>query len=825
MTDGDGSGQIDKALPMRRPLLALAFAFAVGIWFAARIEVSSAIPWSMAGLSLFAAIVLLVRRRGGPLRFYLWLLVLANLGWARGDLPAAPSLAAPGKMVAMAGVAEGGWRRMNGALQVMLSSTAIGKPGGKLSPWPGKVKFTAIMESELACPNVLPGDEIRALVRIHKPAATRNRGTKNTREALYKEGVYWSAVGNCHDLLISHKPSLSLWRLAQRARYAMDELIGGSGDEADESVAVFSALSFGETGSISPQTRLAFQRAGMAHLLAVSGLHLGTVAIGLYLFLSMLLGGVRTMAMRVDVRRIAAALVMPALGFYVLLVGARLPAIRASVVIFCFLLAVIIRRRSDALNVLSAAWLLVLGIWPQSLFSASFQLSFAAAFSVLVLAPRWAGVLGVGFSSDENEPGVLKKMGKRFLQLALVSAAATVGTAPVLVYHFHQVSMSGLFSNMIGVPLASWLVVPVGIISAIALSFSTTLASVVASFGIWLCHGLDWLAYFFSASSWSSWNVAGLGITSLIAWYGFWISTALMWHVNRIKIMAILAAVFICANLTWVVIGPRFSKELQLIAIDVGQGDCFLIRFPGGKSWLVDGGGTYSGRYDVGLGTVAPALWALGVDRLDLVVATHRDPDHVGGLASVVKLFHPKEIWCNADLDQDVFSRPLAFAAASVGAKVRIVDVSTHVDDIEGVTIKVLWPLEDPGELEENERSIVLRFKYGKRSILLTGDLEKNGEDGLVNNGEILRSDVLKVGHHGSRNASSNEFINMVKPSLAVISVGARNHFGLPAPEVLQRLNAAGVTILRTDVDGQITISTDGQNLQIETCKDSAGRN
>ncbi len=818
MSDGADSRQNETALPMRRPLLALACVFAIGVWFAGWVGVSSSIPWILDGVLLIIALVMLKKRLGGVLRFYLWLMLFASLGWSRGVLPEVPTVKIPQNMVVLSGVAQNGWSRINGGLQVVLGSCAIGEPGGKMHPWPGKVRMKVLLEPGQHCPQILPGDEIRALVRMAKPYATHNFQTMDTREALYSKGIYWTSVAvDCHGLLVSEKKSLSPVRLAQDVRYALDRLVSQAKTGSRQARALYSALSFGETGYISPETRLEFQRAGLAHLLAVSGLHLGTVAIGLYLFLSFLLCRIRPLALRMDVRRVAAGLVIPAVGFYVFLVGARLPAIRASVVIFCFLLAIILRRKSDSLNVLSAAWLLILGLWPQSLFNASFQLSFGAALAVVIFVPRWATAIGVSLRADMHDAGLFRMAINRISQLALVSLAATVGTAPVLVWHFHQVSLSGLLSNLFAVPLASWFVVPVGIMSAVSLSISSSLAGAFAYFGIWLCQGLGWLADFFSGPSWASINVAGLGIVSMLAWYLCWILATLKWRIRWIRYVAVLGFVYVCAVFLWQSIGDRFSNELRLTAIDVGQGDCLLVRFPGGAAWLVDGGGTYSGRFDVGMGTVAPALWALGVDKLDVVVATHRDPDHVGGLASIVHLFHPREVWSATNLDEDDFSKDLFLAATSEGVEIRKVHEGMHFEQPFGVDVDVLWPPEDNVLFEENERSIVIRISYGAIAMLLTGDLEKQGEKGLVESGAVLKADVLKVGHHGSANATGKDFLDRVEPGWAVISVGARNHFGLPRVEVLQRLNAAGVQILRTDRDGQVTFRTDGKELMIDT--------
>jgi competence protein ComEC len=244
----------------------------------------------------------------------------------------------------------------------------------------------------------------------------------------------------------------------------------------------------------------------------------------------------------------------------------------------------------------------------------------------------------------------------------------------------------------------------------------------------------------------------------------------------------------------------------------VGQGDSILVRFPGGGTLLVDGGAAREGHFDAGRRIVAPFLWGRGITRLDAVALTHPETDHAGGLPAVVRLFRPKEIWTAEPLEGSPVTLPLLQAAGEAGARVRILRAGAQPRP----GVFVLWP---PGSLEglkANERSLVLRIVHDKTACLLTGDLEEEGETGLLAENVDLRADVLKVGHHGSRWATSESLLERVRPSHAVISAGARNTFGFPHLELLERLQNRNIAILRTDCHGAVTFRSAGDDLEVE---------
>lgn len=273
--------------------------------------------------------------------------------------------------------------------------------------------------------------------------------------------------------------------------------------------------------------------------------------------------------------------------------------------------------------------------------------------------------------------------------------------------------------------------------------------------------------------------------------------------------------------------GPQFTAgALEVTALDVGQGDSILVVSPRGKTMLIDGGGAFGGfrqqeHYagpDPGEDAVSPYLWSRGFQRLDVVALTHAHQDHMGGLTAILENFRVGSFW----IGREVAAR--GQAALEEVARHHNIPIAHEIRgvsfDWDGVHGDVLWPEIDPGEAAptaKNNDSIVVRLAYGKRAILLPGDAEKQVEGQILaeSPGDVLRADVLKVGHHGSKNSTTPEFLGRVRPQVALISSGEDNPYGHPSPELLERLIETGVRILRTDQNGAIHVLTDGSSLDV----------
>jgi competence protein ComEC len=270
---------------------------------------------------------------------------------------------------------------------------------------------------------------------------------------------------------------------------------------------------------------------------------------------------------------------------------------------------------------------------------------------------------------------------------------------------------------------------------------------------------------------------------------------------------------------------PRQNgKDLEVTVLDVGQGDSLFVAFPGRHTMLIDGGGALESFHergmrsgiDTGEEVVSPYLWSRGLKRIEVVALTHAHQDHLGGLPAILENFRVDELWVGHDVESAAYQNILALAAAR---GVRIVHVKAGNSFTRGaVSGSILWP-EDTSEerAAKNDDSVVIRLTDGSRSLMLPGDIERPSERQILADDPPLSADFLKVAHHGSRTSTIDAFLSAVNPAFAAISSGKDNSFGHPSPDVVERLESAGVRVYRTDRDGAITVTTDGRALSVTT--------
>ena len=429
--------------------------------------------------------------------------------------------------------------------------------------------------------------------------------------------------------------------------------------------------------------------------------------------------------------------------------------------------------------------------------------------------------------------------GLRLYELALLSLVIQWGMMPLLAQNFHRVSLAGPVSNIPAV-LLTGLIVPLGFLT-LAASFAWSrlallLAKVLGGCTAALLATVEW----FSRIPRVSYRIPGPPAWLLIAFFGALIALAFAARATlarrgsraakRQMAPPVAAAEWASAALlvtltvlvAWYPFAPRLDRgKIGVTVLDVGQGDSIFAEFPGGGTMLVDGGGLagsewvggYRSGTDVGEEVVSPYLWSRGLKRIDVIVLTHADHDHIDGLYSVLQNFKVGQLWVGWTDPRPAFSRLLE-EARSRGIPIVHVDEGEHFK-FGAAKADVLWPPTGGAGESPNDNCVVLRLSEGSSHFLLTGDIEQRAENGLLGEREPLASEFLKVPHHGSKTSSTAPFLAAVSPRVAVVSVGASNPFGHPARAVVERYERTGIRLLRTDRDGAVTALADGNSLSI----------
>ena len=586
-----------------------------------------------------------------------------------------------------------------------------------------------------------------------------------------------------------HGPAL-LDRLRTSAGAQVDRVFGGDAP-------LVRALILADRSDLSPELRDRFAAAGLAHILAIAGLHIGIIALALELALR-LTGMPRPRAMLAATGGVIC---------YVLFIGAPIPAIRSVTMLATLRVSQLAQRPSSrwAIVALGAAQPVFA---PRAALEVGYQLSVVGVTS-MIAAGRLAHRVGI-----QRLPRWLQESAA----IVVGTTVVTICSAPIVAWVFGRVSLVAPLSNVAATPLIA-LAQPMIMLGLIAAPIHP-LAALIADAVHPLLAGLDRVALVSASLPAASVVVAP---TVLAAAIGGALALAVIvacvspdWY--RPAAVAALAA----ALLIWLPLRPQRAGLVELHMIDVGQGDAIALRTPHGHWLLYDAGRAWRGG-DAGRATVIPYLGRHGGGPLDLFVLSHPHTDHVGGAASVLHVLHPRVY-----VDAGFAGGAEAYRASLDAARAEHVHwVRAHPGDstqVDGVTLTFLAPdsvwtsrLDDP-----NLASVVTLVRYGGVRMLLMGDAERPEEDWLLDHERAaLHADILKVGHHGSGTSSSEEFLDAVQPRLALVSVGAGNSYHLPTPEVMRRLAGRGAQVLRTDRLGTIVARTDGEHVFIEAAGDA----
>ena len=806
-----------------RPALGLAVALGAGVGLAAAAEGVSPLAWAIGGAVVAVGAGLYAwatRRRLVALRPLAAAAAVGALGVALGaarmsawqtpppdDVShvaraawAADSLGDRAPITLWGTVADAPERTWAIRFTADVDSAARGTARGPVS---GRVEVALLDdEGRAVYPALRVGDRVRLTGRLGPRPAQRNPAQMDYGTYLERQGV--GATLQVADetgvafLAPSARPDVRLANaVAVRVRQALGRHVADDGARA-----LLAALLLADRSGIDEGTLDAFRETGLMHLLAVSGLHVGLVGLALYVLLKPALGRLGMRRRQVEIARAAATLAI--LAVYVVVAGASVSVVRAFVMVAVLIGGRAFERPSDTLNALGLAAIVLLLHRPAALFDVGFQLSFGAVAALVTLTPLLTAA--VPERVRQSRAGVF------VVGSVATSVAATVGTAPALLAHFGRLPLGGLVLNLPAIPLTG-LTLGAGLGCALTAAVPPLAApfGAVADLSGRLLIGvteigadvLGRVAYQGTLDAPSALVACVLGIGALMLWRR---------PVARRRFA--LAAVASVAVGLWTGFARGEAKpRLDVVFFDVGQGDATLLSTPDGSHVLVDAGlkSTYT---DQGERVVVPHLERFGVRRLDALVLTHADADHVGGARTVLESVPVGRLVVNGQAGTTDLWDAVLRTADSLGVPVEAVQAGDTLAVDPAVRLRVLGPDRPHGDA--NDASVVLLVEHGRTRWLLTGDAEADGEAALVGRfPSALSADVVKVGHHGSRTSSTDDLVRSAgSPAFAIVSVARRNRYGLPDEEPLARWRAAGAAVLLTSVEGAVWLRSDGETVE-----------
>ncbi len=692
------------------------------------------------------------------------------------------------------------------------------------------------------------GDAIRFTTRLKAPHNFQNPGGFDyVRYLKYKGIMVRGFIKDAKKIVILRENQGNIFKQRlERFRSSLKKFIMENSPSPEGEI--IQAMILGDQKEIPKEVMENFNRTGTTHIIAISGFNIGIIAFLSFIVIKIIMKSSPYLLLRFNIVKVSTIVAIVPVIIYTFIAGGGISVVRATIMAITFMIAIICVKDRDLYNSLLLAALVILAISPPSLFDISFQLSFIAVWAILFITPTLTALI------PEINRDLMPKhrvwaatICKNIVVFIIVSLSATLGTLPLIVFYFNRVSTVVLLSNLFVVPILGIIAIPVCMAIVIAAPFSEWLALVLLKISSFLVKTSIFMVDSFASFPGASFFLSTPTFLEISAYYLLLVVAVRLvdsWKDRRgvtderarflnprwLQLAAAALLGFFLIDASYLYLRDRGVSNLTVTAIDVGQGSSTLVRLPGGKRMLVDGGGMYDNKFDIGKYVVAPYLWNERIKDIDIVVLTHPHPDHLNGLLYIISNFAVKEVWTNGEsVESDTYYDFMRFIKER---KILHRIVSEKVDPLtfDGVRIDILNPKETipstnrPSRHFENTNNdaIVIRLTMGNVSILLPADISERSEMRIIDiHKDNIRSDVLFAPHHGGFTSSNILFLNVVRPRIAVISCGRDNVYHDPHPDVLKRYLRLGVTALRTDINGNINLTTDGSYVTFNVFADS----
>jgi competence protein ComEC len=703
------------------------------------------------------------------------------------------------------------------------------------------------------------GDTIDAPLSMHNEERFLDPGVWNASEYLHSQGIGALASLHADRLTVTptqHVQNFSCWlhsleldASAKLTSLAEDPRIRNLPDFFrihPEDATMLAAMLTGDRSALRHKLRAGFERTGSFHLLVVSGLHLAIFS-----------GVIFTLARRLRLSHLWATLltIFGSLA-YALFTGFGHPVERAFWMVTLYLIGQLLWRDRSAFNTIGFVALLMLVAEPAALFDSGFQMTLLTVVAIAgVAAPAMDRTFGPylhsmrqlreiridaalpprlaqfrvslrmlaqhlrpvirNFPAWTVFPFIVRSL-LRIAELLVVSVVIELFMMLPMAIYFHRVTLLALPVNLLIVPFLG-LLLPCALLTFATLLLLPSIAFLPSIVTAAILHSVVRVVSLFANAHSADLRLPMPSASMIVLWICLCTLAICAIRMRRLALSTAALALLLAAA---TILLPRpFSRhphQLEITAIDVGQGDAILVITPEGKTLLIDAGGIVGAspdsNFETGEDVVSPVLWLRGIRQLDAIAITHGHEDHIGGMPAVLENFHPKELWISTHPDAPVY-RHVFDIASHTGAGIKSY-LAGDTFTFGGASFRVLAPARDyqPGKAPVNNDSLVLLVSYEKTTALLEGDAEAPSEARMVADGN-LHADLLKVGHHGSKTSTTPAFLAAVSPSYSVISVGRRNFYGHPRHEILQALQDEHVKTYLTDMEGLTTFYLDGKTV------------